>query len=199
MYVIVSFPQSPQSWLIFIIFYQIFFIYQIIQTRKTLTLTQPNSLFLSLSAIQSHHNSERQKGFSLSTWNSSLQKLSWVSVRHFEMESASAVLGGLQPNYLLTPSRNHSSSSSLLRPFSAHHSSLSPSLKVYTHFLSLPIRKGWIFNWCNYLNVDYWFFVAAPKAAPFGLLPTGSSLPYSPMCHIVWYSPVKSLFFLYWV
>ncbi|KAL6222747.1 hypothetical protein ACLB2K_006138 [Fragaria x ananassa] len=46
------------------------------------------------------------------------------------MESASAVLGGLQPNYLLTPSRNHSSSSSLLRPFSAHHSSLSPSLKL---------------------------------------------------------------------
>ncbi|KAK9949225.1 hypothetical protein M0R45_004758 [Rubus argutus] len=45
------------------------------------------------------------------------------------MESSSAVLAGLHPNYLICPSRSPSSSA-LLRPFFAHHSSASPSLKL---------------------------------------------------------------------
>lgn len=70
----------------------------------------------------------------------------------FEMES-SAVLGGLQPNFPLCPSRN-TSSTPLLRPFSTSHSSPSLSVKVQPIIPPINLKYEcffflfWIFIWC---------------------------------------------------
>lgn len=188
----------PESWIICISQFQLenYFIFSCLTTTKIknkkheLVIESPplllSSILLILRYSEGARETKRREGF----WCS---ETCWVqSEVEFEMES-SAVLGGLQPNFPLCPSRNPSSTP-LLRPFSTSHSSPSLSVKVqpiipptnlkYECFLFL----FWIFIRCFILILklgSVHCFFAAPKAASFGFLSSSLSLSLSSMCHIV--------------